>query len=93
MKLNIQMFGGRGASSSFKRFKLGAGDKQVRVNEKYGKWGYSKEYDYEDRSNYMYHVYGIDSKGKDWSYSTPFYNEILEFIKSDDAYKNRMKNY
>lgn len=93
MELDIQMFGGRGASSSKKSFQLGDGDKKVRVNKEYGEWGYSKEYDYEDRSNYMYHIYGIDKKGKEWSYSTPFYNEILEFIKSDDETKNRMKNY
>ena len=87
--------GGRGAKSSLKtkRFKLGPNDKKVRVNSKYGEWGYNKEVDMEDSSNYMYNVFGIDNKGKEWFYQTPFYNEILDFIKSDDKTKNRLKNY
>lgn len=61
--------------------------KNVRVNKKYGTWFYEKEVDMEDSSNYMYYFYGTDANGKEWSWSTPFYNEILEFIKADDKTK------
>ena len=57
-------------------------DKKVRVNAKYGTWFYTKELDMEDSSNYMYYLYGTDSEGVEWSWSTPYYTEILEFIKA-----------
>ena len=55
--------------------------KKVRVNKKYGVWTYHKEVDMEDSSNYMYYFSGTDSNGKEWSWSTPYYHEMLEFIK------------
>jgi hypothetical protein len=57
-------------------------DKKVRVNAKYGNWFYRKEVDLEDSSNYMYYIYGTDSEGVEWSWSTVYYNEILAFIKA-----------
>ena len=56
--------------------------KQVRVNKKYGIWYYEKEVDMEDSSNYMYYFYGTDADGVEWSWSTPYYREILDFIKA-----------
>lgn len=57
-------------------------EKKVRVNQKYGIWYYRKEVDMEDSSNYMYYIYGTDSEGVEWHWSTVYYNEILEFIKA-----------
>ena len=57
-------------------------EKKVRVNQKYGIWYYRKEVDMEDSSNYMYYLYGTDSEGVEWHWSTPYYTEILEFIKA-----------
>lgn len=61
--------------------------KKVRVNKMYGEWSYRKEVDMEDSSNYMYYFSGKDANGKEWSWSTPFYSEMLEFIKADDKTK------
>ena len=61
--------------------------KKVRVNKKYGVWTYHKEVDMEDSSNYMYYFSGTDANGKEWSWSTPYYHEMLEFIKADDKTK------
>ena len=61
--------------------------KKFRVNKKYGVWTYHKEVDMEDSSNYMYYFSGTDSNGKEWSWSTPYYHEMLEFIKADDKTK------
>ena len=41
----------------------------------------NKEIDLEDSTNYMYYFSGTDANGKEWSWSTPYYHEILEFIK------------
>lgn len=87
MKLNIELYGGRGASSSKNKFKLEKGYKQVRVNKQFGEWGYNKEIDPEDSKNYMYNFYGIDKSGKEWDWNTPFYNEMIEFIKGDNELK------
>lgn len=58
--------------------------KKVRVNKKFGEWFYEKQVDFENQKNFMYYFYGKDNKGKNWNWATPFYNEMLEFIKSDD---------
>lgn len=63
--------------------------KKVRVNEKYGVWYYEKEVDMEDADNRMYHLGGTDANGKEWNWSTPFYDEILNFIKADDETKEK----
>ena len=67
--------------------------KKVRVNEKYGTWTYYKEIDLEDSDNYMYYFYGTDANGKEWSWSTPYYNEMIDFIKADDKTKQIFINY
>lgn len=61
--------------------------KKVKVNKQYGEWTYIKEVDMEDSSNYMYYFSGKDANGKEWNWSTPFYKEMLEFIKADDKTK------
>lgn len=61
--------------------------KKVRVNRKYGEWFYEKQFDFENSKNYMYYIYGKDNKGCEWNWSTPYYNEILDFIKSNDNEK------
>ena len=66
--------------------------KKVRVNEKYGTWTYNKEIDLEDSTNYMYYFYGTDANGKKWSWSTPYYNEMIDFIKADDKTKQLFIN-
>ncbi len=63
-------------------------EKRVRINNKYGEWFYEKEIDYEDNSNYMYYFYGKDSDHKEWSWSTPYYHEMIEFIKADQETKS-----
>lgn len=68
-------------------------EKKVRVNAKYGNWVYRKEVDLEDSSNYMYYFYGTDANGKEWSGMTPFYHEILWFIKADDNDKEVFLRY
>lgn len=68
-------------------------DKKVRVNSQYGEWYYEKEVDMEDKDNYMYYFYGKDKNKKDWSWSTPYYHEMIDFIKSDDDTKNTMQNW
>lgn len=67
--------------------------KKVRVNKKYGEWFYRKEIDLEDNKNYMYYFEGHDINGKYWTWSTPFYNEILDFIKADDKTKEDYIRY
>jgi len=67
--------------------------KNVRINKSYGTWKYRKEIDIEDNSNYVYYLWGIDQNGKEWAWMTPFYNEILEFIKADDKTKEIYLNY
>lgn len=64
--------------------------KKVRINKIYGEWTYKKEVDLEDKSNYMYYFSGTDSNGKEWSWSTCYYNEMLEFIKTDEKTKEIM---
>ena len=66
--------------------------KKVKVNKIYGEWFYRKEVDLEDSLNYMYYFYGKDVNGKEWSWSTPFYREMLDFIKSDDNTKQTYIN-
>ena len=61
--------------------------KKVRVNKIYGEWFYRKEVDMEDSSNYMYYFYGTDNNNKEWSWATPYYHEILDFIKADEKTK------
>lgn len=63
--------------------------KKVRVNKIYGEWNYTKEVDLEDSSNYMYYFSGVDKDGKEWSWSTPYYHEMLEFIKQDSKGKEQ----
>lgn len=79
--------------NNFKKPEIPEGHKRVRINSQYGNWYYRKEVDYEDPRNYMYYIGGTDANGKEWSYMTPFYNEINDFIKADDEIKERMKNY
>lgn len=67
--------------------------KKVRVNEKYGTWSYSKEVDSECKENIMYYLEGKDTNGTEWNWSTMYYNEILEFIKSDDKQKENYIRY
>lgn len=67
-------------------------DKRVRIDKKYGDWYYEKEVDMEDRSNYMYYFYGIDDDWQEWSWSTPYYHEMIEFIKADKDTKQLMKD-
>ena len=67
--------------------------KKVRVNEKYGTWTYKKEIDLEDSTNYMYYFSGTDANGRKWSWSTPYYNEMIDFIKADDKTKQIFINY
>lgn len=67
--------------------------KKVRVNKKYGVWTYHKEIDLENNTNYMYYFSGADANGKEWSWSTPYYYEILEFIKADDKTKQTYIDY
>lgn len=67
--------------------------KKVRVNAKYGIWFYEKEVDTEDSSNYMYYFDGTDANGKEWGWSTPYYNEMLEFIKATDQDKETYIQY
>lgn len=64
--------------------------KKVRVNKIYGEWFYRKEVDMEDSSNYMYYFYGTDNNNKEWSWATPYYHEILDFIKADEKTKQIM---
>lgn len=64
--------------------------KNVRVSKQYGKWTYEKEVDMEDSSNYMYYFSGTDNKGVEWSWSTCYYNEMIDFIKADDETKEVM---
>ena len=61
--------------------------KKVRVNEKYGAWTYCKEVDLEDSTNYMYYFSVTDANGKEWYWSTTYYNEMLEFIKTENKTK------
>lgn len=67
--------------------------KKVRINKQYGEWTYEKEVDMEDSSNYMYYFSGTDNKGTEWSWSTPYYSEMLEFIKAPDETKKMMMRY
>lgn len=67
--------------------------KKVRINKQYGEWTYEKEVDMEDSSNYMYYFSGKDNKGIEWSWSTPYYSEMLEFIKATDETKKMMMRY
>lgn len=64
--------------------------KKVRINKQYGEWFYRKEVDMEDSSNYMYYFYGTDNNNREWSWSTPFYHEMLDFIKADENTKQIM---
>lgn len=66
--------------------------KKVRINKSYGEWFYRKEIDLMSKEDYMYYFYGTDSKGTEWSWSTPFYTEMLEFIKSNDKDKENYIN-
>lgn len=67
--------------------------KKVRVNEKYGVWYYDKEIDMECVDNRMYYIGGTDANGKEWNWSTPFYDEILNFIKADDEIKEKYMRF
>jgi len=66
---------------------------KVRINKSYGEWYYNKEVDYEDASNYIYHLGGTDANGKQWNWSTPYFSEVREFIKADDEQKERYLRY
>lgn len=68
--------------------------KKVRINKMYGEWYYTKELDDWGSDEYVYHLWGTDKNGKEWSYTAiPYYNMLLEFIKADDETKGRLINY
>lgn len=68
--------------------------KKLKVNKKYGDWYYEKQIDLEDNKNYIYSLYGKDSKGNEWNYSVlPSYKVLFEIVKSSDEDKKRMLNY
>lgn len=64
--------------------------KEFRISKEYGTWYYAKEVEEYDSNNYMYYIEGTDSEGNEWNWSTPYYNEIRDFIKSDKETKNIM---